>query len=184
MNYVLSALIITFIIPAFGIVMGMLRKIIYRIMAFISPGFAFAVANYLTFPGVMHHELSHALWGFITGAKIKKINLFKPSGMSLGSVQMIYRGPWLFRCIQGCMSAIAPVAMGIVTCTLTCIYLLPAMTGGSATILVYYLLFSIIMHMTMSPSDMICFIKGVVGVYILVLLVCVLGDINLMQYFR
>lgn len=182
MDYLLSALIITLIIPAFGIVMGIIRKIIYQVMSLLSPKFAFAVANYLTFPGVMHHELSHAVLGFITGAKITKINLFKPRGTSLGNVQMIYRGPWLLRCIQGCLSAIGPVALGLVTCVLTYVYILPTLTGASATILVYYLLFSIIMHMTMSPSDMFCFIKGVVGVYLIVLVICVLKNINVLTY--
>lgn len=30
MNYIVSALIITFIIPALGLVMGMVKKIIYK----------------------------------------------------------------------------------------------------------------------------------------------------------
>lgn len=183
MNYFISALIITFIIPAFGIVMGMIRKIIYRILSIISPRFAFMIANYLTFPGVIHHELSHAFWGFITGAKIKKINLFKPQGMSLGNVEMIYRGPWLFRCIQECLSAIGPVSMGIITSVVTYIYVLPSVSGIGVTIIIYYLLFSIIMHMTMSPSDMRCFLRGVVGVYIIVFVVCVIGEVDILRLF-
>lgn len=182
MNYFISALIITFIIPAFGIVMGMIRKIIYRILSIISPGFAFMVANYLTFPGVMHHELSHALFGFITGAKIKKINLFKPQGMSLGNVEIVYRGPWLFRCIQGCLSSVGPVVMGVITSVLTYIYVLPNIRSLGIIVLIYYLLFSIIMHMTMSPSDMICFLKGSMGVYIIVVIVCFCMKVDILSF--
>ena len=182
MNYFISALIITFIIPAFGIVMGLIRKIIYRILSIISPGFAFMVANYLTFPGVMHHELSHALFGFISGAKIKKINLFKPQGMSLGNVEIVYRGPWLFRCIQGCLSAVGPVVMGIITSVLTYIYVLPNIGSLGITVLIYYLIFSIIMHMTMSPSDMICFLKGSIGVYIIVVIVCFCLNVDILSF--
>lgn len=184
MGYMLSALIITFIIPFIGVLIGFVRKIIYSLMSVISPIFAFAVANYLTFPGVMHHEISHALLGALTGAKITKINLFKPNGNSLGSVQMIYRGPWLFRCIQGCMSAIGPVVVGIVTCLLTWMYLLPVLNGGFGAILVYYLLFSIVLHMTMSSSDMLCFFRGAVGVYIIALLICFLARIDLLTFIR
>ena len=182
MNYFISALIITFIIPAFGIVMGLIRKIIYRILSIISPGFAFMVANYLTFPGVMHHELSHAFFGFITGAKIRKINLFKPQGMSLGNVEIVYRGPWLFRCIQGCLSAVGPVVMGVITSVLTYIYVLPNIESASVTLLIYYLLFSIIMHMTMSPSDMICFLKGSIGVYIIVVIACFCLNVDILSF--
>lgn len=178
MRYIISALIITFIIPAFGVVMGIVKKTIYRVLAFISPGFAFTLINYFTFLGVVHHELSHALFGFITGAKITKVNLFKPNGISLGNVQMIYRGPWLFRCIQGCLSAIGPVVMGIITTSLIVAYLLPNISSIYAMIFIYYLIFSIIMHMTMSSQDMACFMKGVAGVYILVMIVCVVANIN------
>ncbi len=45
---------------------------------------AFILRNYLTYPGTVHHELSHALIAFITGGRILKIRLL-PKGKQLGS---------------------------------------------------------------------------------------------------
>ena len=182
MKYAVSALIITFIIPSIGIVIGMIRKIVYGVLAWISPMIAFVIANYLTFPGVIHHELSHALLGFVSGAKITRINLFKPDGTNLGSVQMVYRGPWILRCIQGCLSAIGPVALGLITICILDVKVLPVISGSGALIFLYYLMFSIAMHMTMSKADMFCFFKGVLGVYLIVLAVCILTETNVMEY--
>ena len=43
------------------------------------------ICNYITMPGVVHHELSHAVAAFIFGAKIKKIRIL-PNKDSLGEV--------------------------------------------------------------------------------------------------
>jgi len=172
-NYILTALILTLIIPAFGIVMGMLRKIIYNIISVFSPGFAFVLINYLTFPGVIHHELSHAIFGFISGAKIHNITLFHPSGMSLGHVDMSYRGPWALRSIQACVSAAAPVFCGMATSCL--LYSLAGLSSsGFLFFLLYYLLFSVLMHMTMSIPDIKCYLKGFIGFFIILLIICIL----------
>lgn len=182
-NYFLTALILTLIIPAFGIVMGMLRKIIYNIISILSALFAFALANYLTFPGVIHHELSHAIWGFLTGAKITNITLFKPNGMSLGHVDMYYRGPWFLRSIQACVSSAAPVFCGLITSYFLFTTAIPSVSGF-LLILLYYILFSVLMHMTMSIPDIKCFFKGFWGFYIIVFIICIITKFDLIPLFR
>ena len=72
------------------------------------------IANTLTFPGVCYHELSHALFAFITGAKIKKIVLYHKQKDTLGSVEMIPRGPLPLKWLQLSFSACAPVITGLI----------------------------------------------------------------------
>jgi len=181
-NYLISALIITILLPAFGMIMGFVRKIVFQLIANFNHKFAFVLINYLTFPGVMHHELSHALVGWITGAKIIKINLFKPSGMSLGSVEISYRGPWLARSLQACFSSSAPVFCGVATSVLLYSFVVPQITTIPLLILAYYLLFSLLMHMTMSIQDLKCYGKGFVGLFIVVFIACTIFKLNLLSY--
>ena len=178
-GYLFTALILTLIIPSIGIVMGMVRAVINRVLSLISPQLSFFICNYITFPGVILHELSHAAFGFITGAKIKKVTLFRPNGSTLGSVEMIYRGPWLVRCIQTCFSSCAPVVGGMVACLILYSFIIPNITVFYIGVIVYYLFFSIIMHMTMSMMDIKCFGKGVVGVYLIISIICVVTKFDL-----
>lgn len=181
-NYLFTALLITVVLPAFGMIMGLIRKLVYKLVAKISPKFAFVLINYLTFPGVMHHELSHALVGWITGAKIHRINLFKPSGMSLGSVEISYKGPWILRSLQSCFSSAAPVFCGVVTFFLVISFAIPNVTAMPVLILIYYLLFSLLMHMTMSMQDLKCYTKGCTGLYLIVFIACLCFRFDILSY--
>ena len=71
-----SALIslgVIIIIPLIGMIINFIVTII--LSRIIRGKLYLFVANTLTFPGVMYHELSHALFAFITGAKIEKISM-------------------------------------------------------------------------------------------------------------
>jgi hypothetical protein len=46
------------------------------IMAVTGESFGCLFVNYLTFPGVILHELSHALMAMVTGAKVTHIRFF------------------------------------------------------------------------------------------------------------
>ena len=78
-------------------------------------GTSVMIYNYFTFIGVIHHELSHAAAAILTGAKVLSINLFKPTGNTLGNVVFVARGNKIIQSIQLCFTAVAPVFTGICT---------------------------------------------------------------------
>ena len=86
-NYLLTALILTFAIPGAGVVIEQFVKLLYSVTAaFLGDSFTYFIFNRLTFIGVFHHELSHALLATVTGAKVTKIVFFHPDGDRLGYV--------------------------------------------------------------------------------------------------
>lgn len=130
-------------------------------------------ANYITFIGTVHHEIAHAIFAFITGAKVTSITLFKPKDGTLGCVKYIPRGNSVIVSIQNTMSAIAPVILGF-----TSEYLLYLSLGYATDIwlkiLIIYTMISIFIHMNLSNQDIKMAMKGLpicsMLLYIIVLL--------------
>ena len=136
---------------------------------------AFVIRNYATYAGTVHHELSHAIVAFITGARVKKITLF-PKGATLGSVELEPRGNIFFRSVQLSLSAIAPVALGTVTLFLLWSRLLPGLSEIWQFILFWYIFISILFHMTMSGADYLNFFKGLIpSAFVLFIFFLILG---------
>ena len=117
-------------------------------------------ANWVTFIGTVHHELSHALFAFVMGARIKKIELFRPREQSLGMVEIVPRGNKILQSLQLSLSAIAPMVMGTVTECLLWSLLSNHEFSLGLTIFIYYVMISIVLHMTMSPPDIKCALRG------------------------
>jgi len=160
--------VMVLIIPLIGILINsVIVKGIRRIIAsIIGCRLEFIISNYLFAIGVVIHELSHALFAFVTGAKITEIALFKPDDNSLGHVCYVPRGPALFRALQNSLSSCAPVVTGLILSTLMVIKLFPALTVTWQWVLTIYLLASIVFHMTMSGADLKNYFRGV-GVLLL-----------------
>ncbi len=133
------------------------------------------VANTLTFPGVCYHELSHALFAMITGAKVKKIVLYHREGNHLGYVELIPRGPFWLRWLQMSFSACAPVITGLIgECVI--FYVLTQLTlpvWGS--ILLGFLSFCILLHLDMSGADIKGYMKGIPFFFLLFFLIAMYG---------
>ena len=163
-NAALYAILILLLCPVTGafinwMVLGVLRSI-FRL--FDKRGRSFVIfLNVITFLGVIHHELSHALFAFVTGAKIKKIDLYKVRAGSLGSVSYVPRGPLLFRSLQMSVSSAAPVFMGFITEALLIMKLLEGRLHPALLLLLCFLILSILVHMDMSTQDIMVYIKGV-----------------------
>lgn len=120
-NYLLTALILTFAIPGAGVVIEQFVKLLYSVTAaFLGDSFTYFIFNRLTFIGVFHHELSHALLATVTGAKVTKIVFFHPDGDRLGYVEYVTRGNIIMRSIQQALASIT----GILRCIDKCGYLL------------------------------------------------------------
>lgn len=172
MESLILALIVMLAIPLFGLVLDGLMKILFKVLSeFTSWHFAYILVTRLTFIGVIHHELAHALFRVLTGAKIKKINLFKPQGDQLGSVDFYFRGNFILIAIQRAMTAIAPTVCGAITSSIIIFVLSSQTLPLYAIILLVYSLVSIVIHMTMSKQDIKVMLKGYPIVFLLVYLV-------------
>ncbi len=149
-------------IPGVGMFVSYLRNMLYRFFGrTLGPKAAFAIMNYLTFPGVMAHELSHALVARVTGCRINEVKLFRPSGDALGYVRFTCQGKPSRMAFQAAASSCAPVFMGFVTISL--LSALAARFSGywHVGLLAYHAAFSTACHMTMSRQDLKSYRKGV-----------------------
>lgn len=129
--------------------------------------------NYFLFPGVIIHELSHAFFALITGAKITELALFKPENGSLGHVSIIARGNAFTKALQRSVSACAPVVVGSILLSLLFFKAVPTLSTVGQWVTVIYLMVSILFHMNMSTADLKCYFKGAGPVLLLALPICI-----------
>ena len=110
--------------------------------------------EYLTIIGVIHHELSHTIIAFITGAKIKNVSLYKidHSNGNLGGVLFVPRGNKVIQSIQIVLTSIAPVCIGFITLWIMFTRVNPGL-DGLALCIAGYMEFSILCHMSLSEQD-------------------------------
>ncbi|MDD7403255.1 MAG: metalloprotease family protein [Butyribacter sp.] len=149
-----NALLIPAAVFGIGLIVEWIGGLLTTFLGMLFGGkIAFFIRNRLTFIGTVHHELAHALFAWISGAKVTKVELFHVRGEQLGCVEFYPRGNTFTKAIQMMLASIAPVVCGAVSlcvlswfwcyrCTLTWHYIL---TG--------YLMVSILFHMNMSSQD-------------------------------
>lgn len=150
------------IVIVVGLVIDLLEHVELKILGKIfGRNFAVIFHNYITFPGLFMHETAHALMALVTGAKITEYHLFDRGGDSLGHVSYRNRGLWIFRAVQDCATACAPVLAGLVLgyFTLRAIFVLGYPLW--ADILLWYLFLSILTHASMSGADLKIYFKAV-----------------------
>lgn len=166
-----------------GLLINLLQQSIGQALANgFGADFANKFMNRLTFIGVVHHELSHALFAFLTGAKIIKMNLFKPDEKtdSLGSVTYAARGPIILRAIQLTFASIAPVICGFISCFLIYKYLLFGAVWR--WILFGFIMLCIIIHMNLSPQDIKVALMGSPVVIIIMISIFYVTQFDLIGY--
>ncbi len=175
-----ETVLVFLIIIIAGFLINMINTVITTSLAAVIGSVpAFIIRNYLTYPGTVHHELSHALLAFVTGAKIKKIVLL-PKGNALGSVELETRGNIFFRSLQLSLSAIAPVFLGAVSLFFLWRFLLPDIHELWQYILFWYFFISILFHMSMSGADCLNFLKGLLPSAIVIFLIfLILGSFGI-----
>ena len=164
---VLYCLIIAVLIPFLVIVIGYFINLIGEAFAAImgmitAPVVAQGIVNYVMFPGVMIHELAHAFFAVITGAKITEVALFKVEDGALGHVNFKNRGNVIVVALQNIFISSAPMFVGAAV-VVGCGILLSVLPAGYIwlKIIIWYLMISMFFHMTMSPADISVYIKGV-----------------------
>lgn len=134
-------------------------------MRFLSRFFGIKVAeficNRLLFVGTVVHELSHALFAVLSGAKVTKIRCFTLFSKDvLGYVHFIPRGNLFARSFQLAFSSCAPTITGcLLVFFLSRVLFLPDLTTVHK-VLVVYVLFSVADHMSMSLADIKNYAKG------------------------
>lgn len=135
------------------------------------------ILNYVTFVGVIHHELSHMIFAFITGAKIVSFKLFKIINHkdSLGTVKIVPRGPYIIRGLQLGLSAIAPLINGIISVNLMVWYILNNNLSIVCNITLIYCIVSIVLHMTLSNADIESYRKGRISIGLIIWIILFLG---------
>lgn len=179
----ITAVILTASIPVLGLIAEYVNRLLKLILKKVfGVKFTNTFCNYITFPGTVHHELSHALLAFLTGAKIISISLFKPDGDSLGYVEYCNRGSFVFRAIQDSMSAVAPILCGAVTSSIIIYVLFNGSQPVLVSVLLVYLLISIVLHLRMSPADLKIMWKGIPIIFLLVLIVVWLTKFDILAY--
>lgn len=127
----------------------------------------------LTFIGVIHHELSHAILALLTGARVQKICLYRfpwtrkrqkdeMDENCLGYVTYYCRGFFPLPQIQNMLAGIAPMALGTVSTFFCGRFLLSSWQAGGWealfttpwNYLVLYLMVSIAHHACPSGQDL------------------------------
>jgi hypothetical protein len=110
--------------------------------------------QFLTLPGVLIHELAHALGAILTGAKVVHFTIIK-HGDALGSVQVAFTDHFLLGSIQRYVVAIAPIVVGGILTFLIC-----KRMAGHHNIWSIYFLICIIAHMDLSSQDIRVLLPG------------------------
>lgn len=120
------------------------------------------ICNRVTFPGVIIHELSHALFATIFGAKVTKMRLVTiRDDNRLGYIEYMTKGSSLRQGLQHTFCACAPTVMGI----LLELLLFHMMSNGFINgvgwkIFIVYMMISIGDHMSMSKQDVKNYLRG------------------------
>lgn len=175
-----NALLIPAVIFALGLLVEWVGNLFAKLLAkFIGADAAFFIRNRLTFIGTVHHELAHALFALISGAKVTKVELFRVRGEQLGCVEFYPRGTAFTKAIQMTLASIAPVICGSISLCVISWFWRYRCTAIWQYILLAYLFISIFFHMNMSTQDVKNAIKGMPLTIVICYLVFLISGIRL-----
>ena len=154
----------------------LLEKLAVSLIALVAgSGSAMLIESYLTYPGVVYHELSHALFALVTGARVTKISLKRrpaPDGQGyiLGSVQYIPRGGRVLQSFQLLLTGLAPSITGLAGMAAIATFAFPRCSATWHWVIWIYLFVCLLLHSGLSRQDL----KGVwAGAPIVVLILFV-----------
>ena len=130
------------------------------------------ICNRCTFPGTIIHELAHALFAVLTGAKVLKIKCFEMFAHGrLGHVDFALRGNKIKQMFQLSFISCAPVVVGMF---LEYILIKVVFTYDLSIwiqILLWYLIISVADHTSMSSVDIKNYVKGLVLVFPVIMII-------------
>ena len=183
-----AAVINTLLVPLLIVVLGLGIRLVCQaalqlLSLIVHPSAALIFANTLTYPGVVHHELAHALLAWLLGAKIQRITL-RPTANALGSVNFLPRGGRIRQSLQLTLSAIAPVLFGVLTLYLIGRFLWSACTAIPLRVLVGYLAVSIFLHMDLSGQDVRTALGGLPVCLMILFIIFIFWRVDLLAGLR
>lgn len=125
---------------------------------FASPEKIWILEGYLTYPGVVFHELSHALFAWLTGAHGIRISLrrrqLESGGTVLGSVDFIPSSNPILQSVQRVASGVAPAVTGLVAMILMIMLAFPSCTQWWQWAIWIYLFVCVLLHSELSSQDL------------------------------
>ncbi len=170
-NSLILTLVFILIVPAVGFVINLIATVAFKALFSLadSTGTAFAFFNNrLTFLGVIIHELSHALFAFVTGARITDFKLYHKEEKRLGYVSIVPQGNWAIRSIQMAMTACGPVIIGlIIEAVIIYVISLGVLPWWGVALLILLLFIPVLFHMDMSAEDLKGYLRGAPFFFIL-----------------
>ena len=175
---VLSFILASIVLLSVIIIGWLVNRFEFLQMRFLSKFFSqktvFVLCNYCTFIGVFFHELSHAFAAWATGAKVVKVKLFqiKRDSDQLGCVEFCPKGSKLQRSCQMALVSCAPVLTGMFFSYIIIRLLFFHQLDIWINILLWYVLISIVDHMSMSVADIKNYLKGMLFLFPCMIVIC------------
>lgn len=163
--------IIMFTVIVIGVIVNKIEQIQIRLLSKVfGVSVAEFICNRLLFLGTVVHELAHALFAFISGAKITKIRCFTLfSKNTLGYVEFCTVGGPFRRSFQLAFASCAPTVVG---CAMLMVifhaWQLPNISTAFRIFLIYFG-FSVADHMSMSDADVKNYMKGCIFLFMVFL---------------
>lgn len=172
---------ITFSVIVVGYIMNQFEKWQMKLLSKVfGDGLSNFICNRLTFVGTMIHECSHALFAVLTGAKVTKIKCFTLFNKNeLGYVEFSTRGCKLLQMLQLALVSCAPVITGLPLITVLISVLVTHSYPIIVMIIGWYLVVSILDHMSMSMVDISNYCRG-----LLLIAPCMFGIFMMLQYLQ
>lgn len=156
--------ILTFVVLFTPVIVGLLLHAVCRfqlvVLNRVNRKLAYFFVNYATFPGTFIHEMAHLTFAVLTGASVHEISIFESDCGRLGHISYTNRGPKALHAVQDALTAVAPTVVGFV---LSYFLLRYTLRGGHSFweyVGLWYLIFSLIDHATMSDVDLGLYFRG------------------------
>ena len=153
-------------LAAVVLVSKLLEWLTVRAIAFVAGATsANVIAGYLTYPGVLFHELSHALFALLSGARVTGVSLGRVaasdgSGWVLGSVTFVPRGPKLLQAFQLALTGIAPSVCGLAALAALAHFGPGLCSKPWHWVLLVYLFICVLLHIDLSQADVARILEG------------------------
>ena len=172
----LAALIITLSVVVVGILANKAEQYQMRAIArSTTPKIAEFICNRLTFPGIIIHELSHALFVILTGAKLIRVSCFDVfKGDQLGHVDFALDGSKSKQKAQLALISCAPVITGVLIEIILIKVNFMYTFEWHIHLLLWYLIISVADHMSMSNVDVANYKRGMTSVFPIMMIAMIL----------
>lgn len=181
----LDVLVVVALVASVAVISSLLEKLFrYIVVGFSgSPTSAFLIEGYLTYPGVLYHELSHALFGVISGARIGGISLRRreeaDGSVTLGSVDLYVSTHPIMGSFQLTLSGIAPAIMGMLALVLMVVFAFPNCSEWWTWVPWIYAFICVLVHSELSRPDLAAAGRGLPAIALVLFAIFMVFPVDL-----